>query len=216
MAPDEGPCWRDFNQAVAYRGAARLPCRCVRCNAVSTRRLKKTLYWHEPWIYLTILAGLLIYIIVAAVSRQSCVVEYTLCDKHRQHRTIGILSGVIGLVGGFVLFLWGLVENVPAAALIGLLFFVVGPIAGAILARSVSAKRIDRFFVWMKAGQPFIESLPVPPPPAYAPQPYGQAGWGTPGGPYQQGPYQQGPYYGQSQPGGDVPPGPGSPPPHHS
>src|SRR6266446_5069294 len=54
-----GDVWQDRGLLVIRKGAV-LPDRCVKCNAPAEGyRLKRNLAWHQPAIYLTILAGIL-------------------------------------------------------------------------------------------------------------------------------------------------------------
>src|SRR5687767_13019351 len=63
--------WRQGDLLVVRKGA-RLPHACVKCGLPGDGRpLRRTYYWHEPWVYITILAGLLVYVIIALVLRQS-------------------------------------------------------------------------------------------------------------------------------------------------
>jgi hypothetical protein len=59
--------WRDQSKMVASKGA-NLPERCVKCKAPATgARLKKTLSWHHPLIFILAFVALLIYLIVAII-----------------------------------------------------------------------------------------------------------------------------------------------------
>src|SRR5262245_29232130 len=53
--------WQQAGCAVLYCTGAMLPNRCVVCNAPGKHRVQKTFFWHEPWIYVLILGGVLIY-----------------------------------------------------------------------------------------------------------------------------------------------------------
>lgn len=165
-----------------------LPPRCVICNDHATHRMTKTFYWHESWVYLTILAGLLIYAIVAMITRKSALVSYGLCDRHKTRRTVGFLV----LAGGFVLGLGTMFMVGPQTGWlipVGLAIMVGGSIAAIIMTQTLKPTRIDDQRAWFKAGAPFIESLsPHPAPPPYAGYGYGppappgwagyQGGWG--------------------------------------
>ena len=59
---DDRGLWRKGSLLVMHKMAP-LPNRCVKCNVPTERRLKRVLSWHHPAIFLSLLAGLLIYVI---------------------------------------------------------------------------------------------------------------------------------------------------------
>jgi hypothetical protein len=58
-----------------------LPDVCARCGAETKHRVTRTFHWYPPWIGITILAGLLIYFVLAMVLRKSYTVAVPLCDR---------------------------------------------------------------------------------------------------------------------------------------
>jgi len=98
--------WRDKSTLVMSKDA-QLPDRCVKCNEPTVERLKRRLSWHHPAIYLIVLVALLIYLIVAMVTRKRATIEIGLCEEHQAKRRRNLmiawglaLLGVIGLVLG--------------------------------------------------------------------------------------------------------------------
>ncbi|MBL9025026.1 MAG: hypothetical protein JNL21_22710 [Myxococcales bacterium] len=156
------PCWRDQAAACVYKQAAVLPPRCVKCNAPASHRVQKTLYWHEPWVYFTIFAGVLIYAIVALIMRKQAYVDWGLCDKHKSQRTIGFAVAAAGFLAGLGIMFLGAFSTMPELIVGGLVGMVLLPIGGLILARNVVPKRIDDHYVWLKVGPAFLESLQPP------------------------------------------------------
>jgi hypothetical protein len=80
-----------------------LPDVCMRCGAPATTFKKKQFAWHPPWVVITILAGLLVYVILALVLTQRRTVAVPLCDRHRHHWLMRGLLIVFSLVGALVL-----------------------------------------------------------------------------------------------------------------
>lgn len=83
--------WRS-GKKVVFRSGAPMPPVCVKCGAPATTRMPRTLYWHQPWVYVLIVISVLVYIIVAVIVRKSARVEVPLCQEHRSRRTKGVLA----------------------------------------------------------------------------------------------------------------------------
>jgi small-conductance mechanosensitive channel len=62
-----------------------LPDLCMRCGAPATIHKNRNFSWYPPWIAVTILAGLLVFFILAMVLTKRMKVSVPLCDKHRNH-----------------------------------------------------------------------------------------------------------------------------------
>jgi hypothetical protein len=159
--------WRDGNKLVMYKGA-RLPDRCVHCNAPANgRRLNRTLYWHHPLIYLVVLAGVLVYVIVALVVRKKAVVAIGMCDRHYTRRLRSMLLWWLITAASGALFWYGVRVNSPMAGwailtavsvFFGNLFFAVA------ITRPVAPARIDDYYVWLRKIHPdyLAEFPPLP------------------------------------------------------
>ena len=153
--------WRTGTQLVT-RSYNPFPDRCVRCNAPANGyRLKRTLYWHPPAYYLFILLNLLIYAIVAMCVRNKAVVQIGLCETHRVRRKWGMLACWVGVLGGFVVFIGGLIQESGAAVVLGLVMLVGGGIWGAVTGARVSPAKITKETVWLKGvDEKFLAQLP--------------------------------------------------------
>jgi len=160
----EPPCWRELDAACLWKQAAILPARCVKCNAPAQHRIKKTLYWHEPWVYLTILGGVLIYALVALAIRKSAYVDWALCDVHHNRRRLGIGIAVGSVLLGILMAIFGGNADSPELILAGLGVVVILPIIGLVIARNIAPSRIDDQRIWVKVGTPFLDSIPNAPP----------------------------------------------------
>jgi predicted Zn finger-like uncharacterized protein len=153
--------WSEGDLLVVRKGA-RLPHDCVKCGLPGDGRpVRKTFYWHEPWVYITILGGLLVYVIIALVVRQSGQVEFALCSRHRARRRNGTIGGLLGLFGGIALFVAAGMQNEPYLVPVGIFVLIAGVIVALIMTRVLTPKRIDAHFLWLRgAGPTFLQALP--------------------------------------------------------
>jgi hypothetical protein len=62
-----------------------LPDVCMKCGAPATTRISRAFAWYPEWVWITILAGLLIFVILALVLTKRMRVEVPLCDEHKKH-----------------------------------------------------------------------------------------------------------------------------------
>jgi hypothetical protein len=152
--------YREGNLVVVEKLEARLPKRCVVCNERSAGdRLRKQFSWHPQWVFATIFIGFLIYIIAAAVTRKHAIVEFGLCQKHKERRDRGMLVSWIGAAVTVVCFLMGIVSETPLLILVGVLGAVGTVIANVTMARTAYPTKIDDTHVWLKVGEPFLASI---------------------------------------------------------
>ena len=161
VTPGAGQMWRTRNDLVLAKEAA-FPDRCVKCNAPAHgSRLKRDLYWHQPWIYILVLVSILIYVIVAVIVRKRAIVHIALCDAHRNQRRWAIAIGWglffagIGAIVAAVSYGSGWTGVAAAAMILG------GAIYGLVRGRMVYAARIDAKHVWLRGVCPaFLDTLP--------------------------------------------------------
>ncbi|MEO2091779.1 MAG: hypothetical protein ABGY75_20180 [Gemmataceae bacterium] len=77
---------------------------------VPTEDVKRKQFWWMPsWVYLTLLAGLLPYVIVALLVRKSMTVELPLIRGKHAHWLVRQLFALLGILGTLVLFFVGVV-----------------------------------------------------------------------------------------------------------
>lgn len=87
QVPAGASFWLEGKDLVIRQGAPQLPASCVKCGQPAQNRITSKLYWHSPWLYLAILANLLIYAVIALVVRKTITLEVPLCGEHRRQRT---------------------------------------------------------------------------------------------------------------------------------
>ena len=156
-----GGIWRDGNRLVMVKTAT-LPDRCVRCNAPANgRRLKRTLYWHHPLIFVLVLVSLLIYIIVALIVRKKAFVEIGMCDLHYRRRMRSILTWWLITLGCVALMILGITLDLGWAALLVIVIFLGNLLFAVAITRPVAPARIDDNYVWLtKIGPDFLATFP--------------------------------------------------------
>jgi hypothetical protein len=164
LTPESKGLWRKGDLLVMHKRTP-LPARCVKSNMPADRRLKRSLYWHHPAIYLSILISILVYIILAVVLRKNATIHIGLSEEWFARRRRAIAISWLLSLGSIGAFFTGaaLVEQDWAVWLIGLspLVFLIGILYGLIGARLVVAKRISDDYVWLKGVCPaFLEGLP--------------------------------------------------------
>jgi len=162
--------WRQGDRIVATREID-LGDACVKCGAACDGwRWNKTLYWHEPWLYVLIFfPGLLIYAIVALVVRKKARVAAGLCAEHRKRRNVGVLltwlltlAGLGGFVGGMFVMSEKNYEAIGAAIFFGgIVLWIIAAVVAAAMTRVLMPKKIDEHYAWFAgANEPFLRTLP--------------------------------------------------------
>lgn len=156
--------WRDGNLLVMTK-AALLPGICVQTNQPTADRLRRRLYWHNPWIYLVLLASPLIFIIVALIARQSADIKIGLCRERIVRRRWIIAGAWLGVFLGIGICTAGGALGIdfsPAIWIAGLILLLGSMIAGVILARIVVPTKITARHVWLKGVHPgYLFALPA-------------------------------------------------------
>lgn len=156
-APQVARAWRAGKTLVILQGT-QFPCRCVKCNEPAEAPIApRTVYWHPPAWYLLILAGVLIYAVVALVIRKKATVLPGLCARHRRRRWGWIAAGWLGPVAGIAI----MAAGGGAAVAAGVLVALVSVVLAMSQAQVVTARRIDDWYVHLDGcGEPFLAGLP--------------------------------------------------------
>jgi len=159
--------WRDGKQLV-MRKSAELPYRCVKTNLPADGWLRRKLHWHHPAVYVSLLAGLLIYVILALCLQKKADIRIGLCaaalKRRRWAMAIGWLSALTG-IGLCIVGCAGL--DTPGndvmgwLVLVGLIVGFAGAITGLAMSSMVSPAKITDEFVWLKGVHAdFLDSFP--------------------------------------------------------
>jgi hypothetical protein len=153
--------WKSGKFLVLRKDAA-LPPRCVKCNAPQHgNRIKRKLFWHPPWIYVLIPAGLLVYAIVATIIGKRAIVDVPLCVEHRRLRWRDLLITWVIILSCLGAFAYAIVASSGWFALVGLLLLFAAAIYGSIRTTIVTPKRIDDHFAWLKGvGPEYLAPFP--------------------------------------------------------
>jgi hypothetical protein len=163
-----GGMWREASKLVTTT-LATLPPRCVKCNEPGEVEYRdRTFYWSSPWLLFTILAGILIYAIIALVTRKKVVLSYHLCRTHHRRRVrliamtyVLCLLGVIVMIAGPI---YGSEVRNDAIVIVGLLGgpgMLIGSIITGMAARALVPTRITDQYGWFNGCCPeFLAELP--------------------------------------------------------
>jgi hypothetical protein len=153
--------WCEAGRLVLPATGARLPDRCVVCNAAAHGyALRKKFYWHHPAVYLGLLVNVIVYAVLAMVLRKTATVSFGLCPKHRAKRVYGLWIGWGGFGLAFCAMLACAVIGAAETILATIAAMVLLPIVGFILARTAVPAKIDERWIWLKVGERFLETFP--------------------------------------------------------
>jgi GYF domain 2 len=158
-----GGVWRDGKLMVATKGAT-LPDRCVKCNRPANGlRLTRKLYWHPPAYYLLICGGVLLYAIVALIVRKNTVLDFGICELHKNKRKrwLAITWSLVALA--VVLFIAGAVADEGGIAAIGGLVLFLSLIFGVLASQFVTPRKMETDgLVWLKGvNAEYLQLLPA-------------------------------------------------------
>jgi hypothetical protein len=159
--PPTGGVWRD-NSTLVMMKEAPLPDRCVKCNAPANGvRLRRSLSWHHPVLYLLIFVGVLIYVILAAVLSKRAMIYIGLCAEHIRRRRKMIAAGWALLVAGLVSAIAAFANDYPTGGMLGLGVFLFALVWLIMISRVVTPKKIDDRLVWLNGvNSAYLSQLP--------------------------------------------------------
>ena len=159
------PVGREGDAIVFFQGTS-LPGCCVRCAAPATRSVRKTFYWHSPWIYLALLANILVYALIAGSVRKSAVVDVPFCEQHFMVRRRAMLAAWAAALVPLALTL-ALGSLLDSDAFVGMLCIALtfGPLTALLIAifavKPLRAAFIgDRIVKLRNAGDAFLALCP--------------------------------------------------------
>jgi MFS family permease len=160
--------WRQGNILVMHKMAP-LPDICLLSNQPANRRLTRNLSWHHPAIALTILAGVLVYVILAMILTKRATILLPLTEEwYARRRRRMLFAWGVGLVclgmmiGGFVIAVQLDQPGYVLLSLVGLVGGLIALIAGQALVGLVSPKRMTDEYIWLKGVHPdFLNRLDV-------------------------------------------------------
>jgi hypothetical protein len=153
-APTWTSLWRSNNAVVTTRTGSVFPDRCIKCNAPVTGKMRRTLTWYPPWVFLV--GG----VIAAAIFSKKATVEIGLCQEHRSKRVRNMLLGVGLAVGGFLMIVVGGSNDWAILAFLGIAAIIAG-IVFMVLSKLLTVQKMDDNHVWVKGFcPPYLNDLP--------------------------------------------------------
>jgi hypothetical protein len=161
--------WRQGDLLVMHKQAP-LPPICLKSGQPASQWLRRNLQWHEPWIIVTIVAGILIYVIIALLMTKRATLMIGLTDEWAARRKTRILIALGITAGGIALGAAGIFlgnQGIGSEGWFALLPLAFVTLLGAALygqyaCRLVWPQRITDQYVWLKGVHPsFLDQLPV-------------------------------------------------------
>ncbi len=161
--------WRQGNVLVMHKQAP-LPPICLKSGLPATQWLRRNLQWHEPWIAITIVAGLLIYVIIALIMTKRASLMIGLTDEWAARRKTRIFIALGITLAAIALGIAGIVLGNQGRgyegwfSLIALAGFVLigAALYGQYACRLVWPQRITDQYVWLKGVHPSVlDQMPV-------------------------------------------------------
>jgi hypothetical protein len=158
----------DGKYVVIPVSGGKLPLRCVKTNQPVTddRAPSKTLYWCTPWVFLALLANILILAILYFVLRKKVIVDIPLSVEGQRivtrHKTIAWLSFFLGLG----LLFWGITivntsDEGPIFMIAGFLLMLGSLVYGGRKAQALRVAKLRNGQAWLVGATPaFVGSLP--------------------------------------------------------
>lgn len=140
--------WRSKSVLVMTKQAP-LPDRCVKCNAPTHHKLKRNLRWHQPGLYILIIAGFLLYALLAMVLSKTATINVGLCETHAAARKRAILVTWMLVLLSLASFYFAVVADQVSLFFVGLALFLGAVIYGIVKTRVVAPQKIDDHYVWL-------------------------------------------------------------------
>jgi hypothetical protein len=153
--------WRDGSLLIMTKETI-LPNRCIKCNAPAIKLLRRTVEWYPRYVIVVFLLIRIVGLILYFCTRKRVTVYIGICEGHVNKRRFGVLAGFVIMLIGFVAFFSAMVnENFPVVFL-GLLSILAGIIFMVMSWRTITAKKIEEPYVWVKGvHKDFLDTLPA-------------------------------------------------------
>jgi hypothetical protein len=159
--------YRDAKNLIVTRGAE-LPLICVRCGQPATGgRLLKKFYWHERWIFLLLIPGIIWYVIAALLIRKRMDLAVPLCAEHRMRYQNMRLASILMMIGSSIFVIASFfvsADNLIYPTLAFFLLLLAGFITWLVAGLFLTPKFMDSSIgVFSGPGEQFLAQLPPKP-----------------------------------------------------
>jgi hypothetical protein len=156
--------WRDGKKLVMHKQAF-LPDRCVKCNTPTNGAyLHRKLSWLHPACKITILFGLIgwiIYAILSSALKKKAEVDVGLCEQHTGSRKTNMTIGWAMVIFGVVLTVIAFSTETGAMILLGIVLIIAGAIIASLAYGVVTVTKMDDNYVWMsRVNQDYLSNFP--------------------------------------------------------
>lgn len=160
-ALDWQPLQRQGRDLIVWKGGT-LPPYCVKCGLVTHQQpVMRKFYWHSPLLYLIILAGVLIYAIVAMIVRKRFDLGVPLCDSHFRLRRIWMSVAAALMLLAFPALIVGITNDYPGTGIVVCLVTLLGgAIAWSLVSPILRPRKItDEMAIFRGADEAFFGRL---------------------------------------------------------
>ena len=130
--------------------------RCVKCGDLASKVLHKKFGWHPPWVLVTLLAGLLIYVIVALCLTKRGQLSMGMCPQCAGRRRNSILFGWLASIGTFAAMIFAFFQEWFGIGLLLLLAWLTVSVVAALMARTIVPIYIDNYLMRFKGASPRV------------------------------------------------------------
>ncbi|MBN2580550.1 MAG: hypothetical protein JXB10_16315 [Pirellulales bacterium] len=143
-----------------------LPDRCVKSNGPAYKRLKRSLSWHHPAVYFTLLAHFALYLILALILSKRARIYIGISRKWLYLRRWWSFLGLILLLVGIITMITGALDifYLPSRGwpiFFGGVIIIVASIYFLMRSQLVLPKRISDDYIWLNGVHPdYLASLP--------------------------------------------------------
>jgi uncharacterized membrane protein len=159
--------WRDGSLLVVTPHAT-LPPRCLYSNERSDNKYSGQIAWHEPWVYILLVAGVIVYFIASLFMTKRMNVTYYLSERQLAKRAVGwIIISVLSAIGlaAAIILPWEyffrfefFVATFLGCSAVCIVFLIVS----AFYACPVRVKRIEGQYAWISGVHfDYLAALPV-------------------------------------------------------
>jgi hypothetical protein len=172
-APATARIYRDGKNVIVMRGAE-LPLICLRCGQPATGGLlRKKFYWHERWLFILVLPGIIFYVIAALILGKRMDLAIPLCDEHKLRYQRQRLAAIVMMIGSSIFVIVSFFVSADYLIYPMLAFFLLllaGVITWLVAGLFLTPKFIDAMLgVFSGPGERFLEQLPPKPQSLFVP-----------------------------------------------
>jgi hypothetical protein len=161
LRPASAGVWRSGTTLVVLK-RSQLPNLCVKCGNGAEATLDREVSWYPAWIYLGLVAGLLLFVIFVIRLQKKESLAIPMCARHMRTRAKRLMiAWTLGLTGLAIAIATPIYTDRPLVMTAGIIACMSGVVYGRVVASPLKAKKIDDRQIWLKgACALFLDQLP--------------------------------------------------------